>query len=135
MRHVLILLAVVVGLAACESTYEAPEPTGLGFNVAYIDTAVRPQDDLYRHVNGAWLDTVQIPPDRSAQGSFYEVNDSIEVQLKDIIQFASTAEFRPQGSDEQKVGDFFRSYMDSTSVDAARSDTAADRVRCNRPNR
>ncbi len=78
---------------------------------------MRPQDDLFQFANGAWLETHSIPDDRSADGAVYEIRDSIEVQLKEIIEFAAGAEYRPYGSDEQKVGDFFLSYMDTVTIE------------------
>ena len=48
--------------------------------------SVRPQDDLYRHVNGAWLDKAEIPSDRAADGAFYQLRDESEKNVRAIIE-------------------------------------------------
>ncbi|MEU8393540.1 hypothetical protein [Micromonospora sp. NPDC048843] len=46
---------------------------------------MRPQDDLYRNVNGTWLRTYQLPPDKVSYSTFSEVSDRIEGQLRQVI--------------------------------------------------
>ena len=46
---------------------------------------IRPQDDLFGHVNGRWLDEVEIPADRSSWGPFVQLADVAEAQVRDII--------------------------------------------------
>ena len=87
----------------------APAPVS-GIVTANVDQAVRAQDDLFRHVNGNWLKTTEIPADKSNYGSFTKLADDAQAQLKDIIEASAAAKNAP-GSEAQKVGDFYNSYM------------------------
>ena len=66
-----------------------------GIDRAHFDTAVRPQDDLFRHVNGAWLETAEIPADRPFDGAFYHLREKAEADLRVLIEEAPPA--RPTG--------------------------------------
>ena len=88
------------------------EPKASGIITANMDTSVRPQDDFYRYVNGKWLDNTAIPEDKSSYGSFTVLRDKSRRDVKAIIEeTAKLAEVEP-GSDAQKVGDLYNSFMD-----------------------
>ena len=80
--------------------------------------APRPQDDLFRHVNGHWLSTAEIPADRSADGAFYQLRDAAEADSRAIIEDAAAqaADAEP-GSTVQLIGDLYRSFMDVRTVE------------------
>jgi len=83
----------------------------------YFDTTVRPQDDLYRYINGKWLQSTQIPADRSEYGAFSVLYDQNEAHLHDIL---SELQHDPQlaaGSDEQKIRDIYLSVMDEARLE------------------
>jgi len=82
-----------------------------GIDKTHMDPAVRPQDDLFRHMNGLWLASAQIPSDRAADGTFAWLRDQSEKQVRAIIEGTATGE-RPAGSVAQKIGDLYRSFMD-----------------------
>jgi predicted metalloendopeptidase len=82
------------------------------------DESIRPQDDLFGHVNGTWLKTVEIPADRAGYGSFDVLRDNAEANVRDIIERAA-ASGAPEGSDERKIGDLYASFMDAAAVEAA----------------
>ena len=79
---------------------------------------IRPQDDLFGHVNGRWLDTTEIPGDRSAWGAFTALAEEAEHRVKAIIE--ELAEHGPHepGSNAQKIGDLYSSFMDEARVEA-----------------
>ncbi len=84
------------------------------------DVAVpRPQDDLFRHVNGQWLATAEIPADRSADGAFYQLRDRAEADSRAIIEDAASeaAAGAERGSTVQLIGDLYRSFMDVDTVE------------------
>ena len=83
---------------------------------ANFDKNVRPQDDLYRHVNGGWLARTEIPADRSNYGSFTKLQDDVQANLKVIVEEAAAAK-APQGSEQQAVGDFYASFMDAARAE------------------
>ena len=65
-------------------TPERPVRGGV-LEVAAVDPAVRPQDDLFRYVNGAWLAAAQIPADRPGTGAFLVLRDAAEAACRDIL--------------------------------------------------
>ncbi len=82
-----------------------------------LDKGVRPQDDFYRFVNGQWLTNTTIPVDRSNYGAFSLLEDGAELGLKAILEEAAAAQ-APVGSDLQKVGDLYASYLDEAAIEA-----------------
>ncbi len=82
-----------------------------GINQDNFDKTIRPQDDFYSYVNGAWLNNTIIPDDKTSIGTFYDLRDSADADVKVIIEELSAKENLQKGSDEQKVGDLFSSYM------------------------
>jgi putative endopeptidase len=97
----------------------APAPAlASGVILANFDRSVRPQDDLYRFVNGTWLEKTQIPPDKSNYGTFGMLADQVEANVMSIVESAA-ADPGPAGGDRQKIGDFFASYMDEAAAERA----------------
>ncbi|WP_433685951.1 M13 family metallopeptidase [Nocardia sp. CA-119907] len=94
-------------------TSDLSSPSGI--DLSYLDQAVRVQDDLFAHVNGAWLDTHQIPADRAVDGAFRALYDQAELDVQAIIQntAGSSAE---HGTDARKIGDLYSSFMDTGTV-------------------
>ena len=90
-----------------------------GIDKANMDLSVRPQDNFYRYVNGAWLNTNEIPGDKTSIGSFYDLRDEADDNVKAIIEELAATENLKMGSDEQKVADLFRSFMDIEARNAA----------------
>jgi putative endopeptidase len=75
-----------------------------------LDPGIRPQDDLFRHVNGRWLARTEIPADRASYGSFVILREEAEKAVREIVEEAESA---PEGSEERKFGDLYASFMDS----------------------
>jgi putative endopeptidase len=82
---------------------------------------IRPQDDLFGHVNGRWLDTTEIPADRSSWGSFVALADQAEQDVRAIIAELAGQHSEP-GSNAQKIGDLYASFMDEQRVDELGAD-------------
>ena len=76
---------------------------------------IRIQDDLFGHVNGAWLDSAEIPSDRSSWGPFVMLADTAEQHVREIIEDATHG--RLDGAEAQKIGDLFASFMDEERVE------------------
>ncbi|MDB5972283.1 MAG: peptidase, partial [Hydrocarboniphaga sp.] len=126
MKNLLAGACCVLLLAACgKKPAPAPaEPTAApalssGVDKANFDAGVRPQDDLYQAINGTWLKNTPIPVDRSNYGSFTKLADDAEAQLRVIIEELSTKTGKTPGSIQQKVGDYYASFMDEASIEAA----------------
>ena len=88
-----------------------------GIDLKHIKPAVRPQDDLYRHVNGTWIDNAEIPADRSSDGAFYELYQSAEQHVREIIEELG-ASGGTKGSVAQKIGDLYGSFMDEAKANS-----------------
>ena len=109
MRRLLPLLALLLAGPALAQGVS-------GLDLDAMDTTVRPQDDLFRYVNGTWLETTEIPADRPRYGSFDVLRERSEEDVRAIIEdAASGAVVDP---DARKIGDYYTAYMDSARVEA-----------------
>jgi len=84
-----------------------------GIDKANMDTNIRPQDNFYRYINGGWMNSHNIPGDKTAIGSFYDLRDKADEDVNAIIEELAATDDLIMGSDKQKVADLFRSYMNS----------------------
>ena len=98
-------------------TLESASPKHSGLDLSEIKSSVRIQDDLFRHVNGKWLDENEIPADRAAYGSFHRLREQSEERVRAIINDLSATD-QPHGSPAQKIGDLFRSFMDEKRIES-----------------
>ncbi|MDK2597569.1 M13 family metallopeptidase [Pseudoalteromonas obscura] len=120
MRKTFAAIGVALGLVGCseqpqtEQTQEIVQQQTLisGIELENIDSSVRPQDDFYRHVNGKWFERTEIPADKSNYGSFTELNEKSKAALKIILEKAANNPSAAPGSDEYKLGAFYKSYTD-----------------------
>src|SRR3954447_11102727 len=102
-----------------------------GIDTEQLTPEIRPQDDLFRHVNGAWLDSAEIPEDRSVYGTFHRLRDEAEAQLRVIVESAAaaaTAAESAPGSESRKVGDLYNSFLDEETVDRLGAEPIADQL-------
>jgi predicted metalloendopeptidase len=88
-----------------------------GIERANFDKAVRPQDDLFRAVNGLWLAKTEIPADRSDYGAFGILAEKAEKDLGEIIEICTAAKDNAPGSERQKVGDLYASFMNEARAE------------------
>ena len=86
-----------------------------GIDTTELDPRTRPQDDLFRHVNGAWITRTEIPSDKARYGSFYVLAEAAEKAVQDIIIEAQAA---APGTEERKYGDLYASFMDEERINA-----------------
>ncbi|SDM56660.1 putative endopeptidase [Cryobacterium flavum] len=89
--------------------------TASGINRHELDPEVRPQDDLFRHVNGKWIARSEIPSDKARWGSFMMLAEDAEKAVREIIVEAQTA---PAGTLERKFGDLYTSFLDEERIEA-----------------
>ncbi len=75
-----------------------------------MDTSVNPGDDFFRYINGKWLDTHEIPADRSKDGGMYSLRDAAEENVRNIIE--KIAEEQP----ESRIGALFNAFMDTQKI-------------------
>ncbi len=94
-------------------------PAAMAFGGLDLDgrlPGVRPQDDLFRHVNGAWIDTATIPEDRPSTGTLRELRDVTEQHVREIVERAAGGD-APEGSELRKIGDLYASFMDEQAIE------------------
>ncbi len=103
---------------------------------AHTDTSVRPQDDLFRFVNGQWLATAEIPADRPSSGAFTTLRDESEAACRQIVeelaeQFSSVA---PEGAAEVlstnrgRVGALYQAFMDEAHLEELGAEPLAEEL-------
>ncbi|MEO5833943.1 MAG: M13-type metalloendopeptidase [Nakamurella sp.] len=89
---------------------------------------VRPQDDLFRFVNGAWLDATDIPSDQSMTGAFVRLRDEAEEASRGLVEEAAAIADAAPGTPTQLIGDLYRSFMDVERVEKVGADAIADQL-------
>ncbi|MCX2779437.1 M13 family metallopeptidase [Microbulbifer thermotolerans] len=128
MKKLLLSLAVAGIVAGCSQS-EAPKTEkstddttavqqvelGSGIDLTAMNTEVRPQDDFFNYVNGAWMARTEIPADKSSWGTFYELRDKSTEQVKALIMEASE---RAEGEDAEKIGALYNSFMDEKRIES-----------------
>ena len=88
-----------------------------GIDPASLDRSVRPQDNLFRFVNGTWLDTTEIPADRARFGSFDLLREQSTARVHELIEEAAADLTAEAGTPRRQVGDLFTSFMDTERVE------------------
>jgi putative endopeptidase len=122
-KYRLLVAATMLALAACgqkdTTTAEADVKDTLisGISTEHMDKSIRPGDDFFMFMNGAWIDQTEIPADKASYGGFGILRDESTENVQVIINEAATGDFA-KGSDEQKVGDLYKSYMDMDTRNA-----------------
>lgn len=86
---------------------------------ANIDNSVRPGDNFFEYANGSWLKKNPIPGSETRWGSFNELQENNYAALHSILESAAADKKAKKGSKEQKVGDFYKSGMDSIAINKA----------------
>jgi putative endopeptidase len=120
---------VIAGLAACASNQtpavsasaqHADQQPALrsGIDLQFVDSSVRPQDDTYQYLNGKWLRTFQLPPDKGAAGSFTAIEDATEEQLRSIVESLDRASPSDGDTDAKKLADLYASFMNEEQLEA-----------------
>jgi predicted metalloendopeptidase len=133
----LFLAALALALAACTPTQATrpaaaadpapaapaapPAPTAqigpFGLDLAAGKPELKAGDDFFAYANGKWYDTYDIPEDRSSFGIFTRLDELAQDRVRDIIDAAAASQPAP-GSPEQKIGDYYASFMDEAAIES-----------------
>ncbi|MDZ4870260.1 MAG: M13 family metallopeptidase [Alphaproteobacteria bacterium] len=108
---------VLLALDAGAQPKGKPEIGAWGFDLGAMDKSVKPGDDFFRHTGGTWMKNTKIPADRTRWGSFNILAAKSEEDVKNLVNEVSAKKQAP-GSAEQKVADFYSSYLDTKKIDA-----------------
>ena len=123
MNKTIVSAIALLTLVACgqqtdeEAVVEQLKALGSGIDSAGMDLSVRPGEDFFAYMNGTWVAETEIPADKARYGTFDMLRDESQENVKTIIEESSTGDFA-KGTDEQKVGDLYRSFMDTETRDA-----------------
>jgi len=117
------IFAVLILCAACLAALKArggsaDSTTGWGFNSANLNRSCKPCDDFYEFAMGGWLKSNPIPPEFPSWGSFTILADRNQASMRAILEDSMKAN-PPAGSNQQKIGDFYASCMDTAAIDAS----------------
>jgi len=117
-----LALAAALFATGCANTPTTPAATGAPDARALhthplFDGGAKPQDDLFRAVNGKWLDQTPMPADKSYYGVFTVLRDQADARVRTIVEELAA---RPPANElERKLGDYYRTWLDTAVIDAA----------------
>ncbi len=121
-------VALALGLVACDKTPQtaAPETAAVtpaktlvsGVEKENFDAGVKHTENFFYSINGTWLKNTEIPADKSNYGAFTKLYDDSQLAMRTIIETAAKKEGKVAGTDEQKLGDFYNSYMNESAIEA-----------------
>jgi predicted metalloendopeptidase len=94
----------------------APATPHSGVDLSALDRSIPPQDDFYQFANGGWLDSTGIPAIYSGYTVYHEVHERAEEALRGIIEEAAAGPGE-RGTESRQVGDIYRSWMDTATID------------------
>src|SRR5437899_1037622 len=117
LHHLLLgALLTSASLAQTQSASDTQTPD-TGISIPNMDPAVRPGDNFYLYANGGFIAHTKLPPDRAAIGVFSVLSDRSFKQTASIIEDAAKAN-APAGSDQRKIADLYKSYMDESAIES-----------------
>lgn len=107
-----LLAIALLGIAAnsCDMLQKEKELAS-GIDLESMDTSVKPGDDFNAYVSGTWVKNNEIPGDEGRYGAFNILRKKSDEDVRKIIEESAAGEFE-KGSDQQKIGDLFNSYLD-----------------------
>lgn len=121
LKHVLFAVTSVVVIASCKDAGTGGQASQGQerklLDPANLDTTVHPGDNFFQYANGSWLKKNPIPETESRWGSFNELQENNYKALHGLLDSAAGIASPKAGSIVQKVGDFYRTGMDSVTID------------------
>ena len=119
LRRIFAVAILIAGsLGVLRASGRADESGGWGFSETNLDRSCKPCDDFNQFAMGGWMKNNPIPAEYPNWGSFTMLADRNQASMRVILEEAAKANAAP-GSNQQKIGDFYSSCMDTAAVDAA----------------
>src|ERR1700744_5949063 len=124
LKQTLFMSATIIALALGHEGVDAKtggekEESRKLLDPANMDTSIKPGDNFFLYANGTWLKNNPIPKSETRWGSFNELQENNYKALHRLLDSAAAIKNAPKGSLVQKVGDFYRTGMDSASINKA----------------
>jgi putative endopeptidase len=110
-----LIAAGILMVTACKNKSNN-EPGTVFFDKSGMDTTVKPGDNFFLYANGKWIKNTKIPASETGWGSFYILRDKNEANIHQILNYAA-AHDDTTASINQKVGDMFKSGMDTAAIE------------------
>jgi putative endopeptidase len=109
----------LIATASMVMAADAPKPQfgAWGLDLTAMDHSVAPGQDFNRYASGAWLDRAQIAPDKAIASLRLQMSDTVEARLHVMMEAAAGAPAEP-GSLRDKVGAFYKAYLDQARIEA-----------------
>ena len=117
-RFTLLAATAAFTLAAGTAAAAKTEYGSFGFDAAGMDRSVSPGADWGRYANGSFIKALVIPADKSSYTMFARLDDLSQARVRTIVEAAAAAKGNPPGSEAQKVGDFYASFVDEAGIEA-----------------
>ena len=117
----LTCVALAATAAAGQQQSAAPAKPAFGtwgVDLTAMDKSVRPGDDFFTYVNGNWLKSAVIPPDRSSTGSFQDLQILSENRMKEIVNGLEARPLADLNPEERKIRDLYDAFTDQKQIDA-----------------
>jgi putative endopeptidase len=111
-----VVAGTILFLAACSNS-DTKKELQSGILLKNMDTTVAPGNNFTEYVNGAWMKNTKVPADKARYGVMDIINDKAQDDVKALIEDASKNKSK-EGSDAQKIGDYYASYMDMKTRDS-----------------
>ena len=114
-----ILVSCIMAAGCAQKTVETPQPEREvvpAIELSNMDTTINPADDFFRYCNNNWLKNNPIPESYSTYGAFHEIGERTELQIQEIIDETLQDKDAKQGSNAQKIRDFYNAGMDTAAI-------------------
>ena len=113
-------LVTLLVLFFCQITpgHTAPAIGEFGIDLASRDLSIRPGDDFFRYANGYWLSHTDLPADRVSYGTFVQLLERSQTQVRDLLEAAAGNPRAAAGSAERKIADYYSSFVDTDTIES-----------------
>jgi len=122
MKKILTLSAAIAAISLTAFVEEPTHPSNNGIDTKNFDKTVKPTDDFFQFVNGNWLKNNPIPNSESSWGSFKELQEKNTQRLAELLKEAAADKTAKQGSNTQKLRDFYNLAMDSVTLNKQKAE-------------
>ncbi|MGZ5920874.1 MAG: M13 family metallopeptidase [Rhizomicrobium sp.] len=115
---VLLTASLLVAPALAADAPHKPQFGSFGVDLSAMDKSVKPGENFFLYVNGKWLKTATIPPDRSQTGSFQDLQILSEQRMRTIIDALEKKPYDQLSDEEKKLRDLYDAFEDTAAIEA-----------------